>query len=548
MLASTGSVAVACRIAITRNPAVNIPTISIENAEPLPAYYSRQGASTLGVEIYESPATLLGSAVDDGGGNWHYDFTAGTPAARLYFSRRLTGGVDLDSADWPITSVKDPIETWGNTKLKHWRFAKTADLTLTGTSIDGWTDISTNATPTPGAASGTARPTWLASSDGGNDGSLIAPTFLDATGKWGFVTYDCTTDVLGIAALNYPTPGAAQKNFGWMVFRNRIWINLDRICASIGVNARQVIYQSPTTPKTAMLNGAASAQNQVAGVPIGDWCLMMFEFTGSTSDFLKMFNYIATGGNAGTSAGTTGRKEGGDVAAGVFSGIDVAQAGSVQSAAVVTQAEIDSLADYCKYLYQPGVAPCDATLILEGDSITVSPGVHGTPYSDQTTFNPSLVKRHNIATGGETVTNTIAQFPTQALPKKNTGTAPAMLNIYSLLIGVNDVDNSRSATDIYNDIVTNVGLAHAQGMLVVGWNLLDQFSWTVGAKFTEFTALRVLLTANLGSLADAWVNPAGIIPGTGSDGLYWDDNIHPTALGQSYLVPLFRAAVLSLIP
>jgi hypothetical protein len=563
MLNSAGALAASCRFSITRNPAINLPTITVQNAQPVSTYITRQGdalralitvsdsdgAPTTGVNIYQSPSTLLGSATNDGSGNWHFDFTAGAAGTVQVFSRRLTNSGNLDSSTWSLKSVKNPVENFGNTRLKHWRQALASSLSLTGTAIDGWSDLSTNATPTPGAATTTARPTWIAPSSGSNDGTLIAPTFLDATGKWGYASYDGVANVLNIAALNFPTPGASQKNLGFMVFRSRTWTNLKRLCDSIGVTARQLLYQSPaaSSPTISMLNGGASAANSIANVPLGDWCLLIFEFTGSTSDNLQMYNYKRTGDNAGTAAGTTGRKEGGSPTAATFCAIDVAQAGAVLDTVSVTQTELDNLADWCKYLYQPGVASCDSSLVCEGDSITAATATYGIPYSIQSVFNPKLVRRYNIATNGETVTNTIAQFPTQATPLKNTGTAPATRNIYSLLIGINDIDAGRSGLATYNDIVSNLGLATAAGWYVIGWNLLDQFKYAPATpKFIEYTDLRSRLVAGLPGIVNYFINPAGVIPGTGSDGTYWTDNIHPTTLGHTYLDPLFQAGVISL--
>jgi hypothetical protein len=176
-------------------------------------------------------------------------------------------------------------------------------VTLNGGNVSAWADQTANANhDTQGTAA--SQPLWIASVAAANNEPAIQ--------------FDNVDDYLD-CAIARPAP-ATTSTLIWCVLRQDAWTASDSLFAAIHatLNAMRVI-QVSGSPLLQMMNTAGVNNN--TGAPIGDVKRAAFFFSGSTNDFSNVGSVLATGGNSGNTAGSTGYRKGANRTAGTFAAL-----------------------------------------------------------------------------------------------------------------------------------------------------------------------------------------------------------------------------------
>lgn len=175
--------------------------------------------------------------------------------------------------------------------------------------------------------------------------------------------------------------------------------------------------------------------------------------------------------------------------------------------------------------------------MTDGDSITAGTG--DTPYPGLLSL-PANWSVHNVAIGGQTLAVALPAAPSAVDPLFN-----AIQNICVVWLGTNDIENGTTPAATYNLLVQYVAARHARGWKVITATMLSRKNLE-----TQKNSYNALILANTAG-ADAIVDFTGTV--LGCDGCstnltYFDpDQIHPSQTGVSVEVPLFQAAINSLI-
>lgn len=180
-------------------------------------------------------------------------------------------------------------------------------------------------------------------------------------------------------------------------------------------------------------------------------------------------------------------------------------------------------------------------LVADGDSITA--GTSDTPYPGLLTL-PTGWTLHNVAVSGQSLAIAVPAAPTvvDALYTGGLG----FPNICSVWLGTNDIaNNGTTPAATYAMLVQYVQARHAKGWKVIVATMLSRKN--VEPQKNQFNALVLANTAG----ADAVVDFTGTVLGCdlcSTNLTYFDpDQIHPTQTGVGVEVPLFQAAINSLI-
>jgi hypothetical protein len=169
-------------------------------------------------------------------------------------------------------------------------------------------------------------------------------------------------------------------------------------------------------------------------------------------------------------------------------------------------------------------------LVADGDSLTTDN--FGTCWLSQFPDLPGLTKV-NVAANGRTLANIRANLQTRVIAPYYD---PAEVCVFSCWAGINDLNNGRTAVQVFDDMmaihaaVTDAGFVH--------WPWLPMFSGVLtGPEEAQRLAYcDLMIAAGFPTLID----PRDVIPNP-FDPPYWDgpgDLTHPTTEGQALLVPL----------
>lgn len=153
---------------------------------------------------------------------------------------------------------------------------------------------------------------------------------------------------------------------------------------------------------------------------------------------------------------------------------------------------------------------------------------------------------YNVSGGGNTLTGTaIPNFATQITPILSR--YPADNRIVFCAYGTNDLtDLGRSAAQMYADIQTYCGLVRAGGGKVIVATMLPNNGWN-GTQQTTRNDFNTLVRTNWASfadgLADFALDPTMGPQAAASNITLYDDGLHITNVGASYLAPIVAAAI-----
>lgn len=177
-------------------------------------------------------------------------------------------------------------------------------------------------------------------------------------------------------------------------------------------------------------------------------------------------------------------------------------------------------------------------LVTDGDSETAGQGF--TPYPNFLTTPGWTIT--NIAVSGERLSTELPLARTKVDPLYSSAKPN---NICVIWMGTNDIGSGHAPSDVYNLLIEYIQQRHA-----VGWKVVTATMLSRVIVDTQKDAYNALIIANTAG-ADAIVNFTNTV--LGCDGcyantiLFQNDGIHPTQAGANIEVPLFQAAINSLI-
>ena len=273
-------------------------------------------------------------------------------------------------------------------------------------------------------------------------------------------------------------------------------------------------------------------------------------FSATTSDALMEFRWLSSGqdnefrafGDAGAATLTGGML--GNIAN--ASGYE-AKAFFGTTTIFATPLGTEDRAAYRAALYAQfgGVEAKSSTLVFQGDSITVG--------SDEPLFDgyarqavaalPNTVRAFNLSGGGNQVQTTVGYYANQAGSLfSRYSTEPRVLY---LAYGTNDiVSGSRTAAQVIADLEAYAALARASGAKVVCGTILPRIGLT-GPQETTRTDVNAAIRASAAFdvVSDVAAHPVMGAAGAESNTALYNDGLHPTRLGHSYLAPVAAAAI-----
>lgn len=176
--------------------------------------------------------------------------------------------------------------------------------------------------------------------------------------------------------------------------------------------------------------------------------------------------------------------------------------------------------------------------MADGDSETAGQGF--TPFPNFLNLPGWTI--NNVAVSGARLSTELPLAPTRVDPLYNSS---ALNNICIIWMGTNDIGSGHAPSDVYNLLIQYVQQRHAVGWKVITATMLSRVNVD-----TQKDAYNQLILSNSAG-ADAVVNFTNTV--LGCDGCFADpnwfqsDGIHPIQAGANIEIPLFQAAINSLI-